>query len=260
MHGESNEFDATPAAANQFHLSTALGFLALASAVFAAARWLGVGDIAGWYAEGFRASPGFSTINSAIYVFFAWKWAQYFRRRILESRAWPMNGIFFGTVYGGTLLGTTLCWYVSARMNPLECAIVMLFFGVIGAGWATIGVLVAQNFSEWFDIDGLSPMRAAAVGALVGGATGYGSVILFVFWWPLEYFRVGLLAASFGAACAARGAFLQATMPERPPALRPETHERLRKQFDDLPDWDEVEVSRHENHSPGRASDAPTTP
>ena len=239
MHVDPPEHAPTPPDVRQFHLSTALGLMVLASAAFAVARRLGLDEYFAAYAQSFREHPLVSSFNLAIYVLLAWFVAGLFRRQIIQTVPYlPTNGAFCGTVYGGALFGMTVALFMlSNRSIPPAGVLSMVFCGITGAGWAAAPALVVRIIVGPFDTERLSPWRAAGVGALFGAMAGYGSLIFMVFWSPGAFLAYGLLPASFGAVCGARGAYLQALVrAERPLATRRQL-ERLRSTIYDAREW-----------------------
>jgi len=240
MHGDPPKLEMpsaeTPEATRQFHLSTALAAMVPVAAAFSLARYLELDGMVRQYVQGFRGAPFSAAINLAMYVLLACVAARFFRRQILEADlAWPTNGAFFGTVYGGALFGMTLCCCVSSWIHPFFCFFALLLCGVIGAGWAAVPAVLCRALIEPLD-DGLnSSWRSAGIGLFVGAAAGYGSSILILLVSPWIFLVYGVIPASFGAVFGARGAFLQAVTHGRRHQMARETLDRLKRIGDELP-------------------------
>ena len=94
-------------------------------------------------------------------------------------------------------------------VGPLY-VVVLAISAILGAGTAIVPATATRFAAEAFRVEMNAPWRAAVTGAGIGGAAGYGAGLLLFFFHPIE-----LATAAFGAAFAARGAYLQAYVRRR---------------------------------------------
>jgi hypothetical protein len=197
----------------QFGLSILLGLMVSAAFAFAVVRFLRLDGLFREYGRGFRQSPVTSSINLTLYVVIAWVCARSYRGLSLPTpparRTWPLNGAFFGTLFGASLFGMTACFGLACLEHPVLCGGGMVAGCLLGGVWASVPALLLRAVMEpW------RPKRSAvggntAFGALLGAATGLASVSPIALFSVIHFLSLGLVPAAVGAVCGARGAYLQ---------------------------------------------------
>jgi hypothetical protein len=206
-------FDELAPETRQFRLSTILGLTVLSAVAFALVRLLKLEGVLHEYAYGFRRSPISSSLNLPLYVFGVWLCSRQYRALCLPQpparRTWPLNGAFFGTIFGAAFFGMTVCFCFLCHETPFLCGSGMLAGCLLASVGAVvpavlIRVLLEPRRPDWSSVGG-----NMAFGALLGAATGYVCVSPIALYSVLWFLGFGLVPALVGAACGARGAFLQ---------------------------------------------------